>query len=52
VQYARKDDESTTGDGQGAAAVTNPEERNDDSFMGELSNDDASGADNTRSDRM
>jgi hypothetical protein len=52
VQYAREDDESTTGDGQGAAAVTNPDERNDDSFMGELSNDDVSGADNTRADRM
>lgn len=52
VQYAREDDESTTGDGQGAAAVTNPDAQDDDSFMGELSIDDATGADDTRSDRM
>jgi len=45
-------DASTTGDGQGAASVTNPHARDDDSFAGELSMDDASGADNTRADRL
>jgi hypothetical protein len=52
VQHAREDDESTTGDVQGAAAVTNPDAQGEDSIMGELSMDDATGADNTRADRM
>lgn len=42
-------DASTTGDGQGSNAVTNPA-RNDDSFAGEINMDEASGADNSRSD--
>jgi hypothetical protein len=43
-------DISTTGAGQGAASVTNPLARDDDSFAGEVSNDEAAGADNSASD--
>lgn len=45
-------DASTSGDGQGAAAATNPAAQDDDSFAGEISLDEASGADNSPSDRM
>jgi hypothetical protein len=44
-------DVSTGRDGQGAAAATNPPARGDDSFAAEVSLDEASGQDNTRSDR-
>jgi hypothetical protein len=43
-------DESQTDSGEGAANVTN-QRRNDDSFAGEISLDEASGADNSDSDR-
>jgi hypothetical protein len=43
-------DASTTQAGQGAASVTNPDARNDDAFAGEISNGEASGADNSSSD--
>jgi len=43
-------DLSTTGDGQGAAAVSNPMATNDDAFAGEISNGEAAGADNSPSD--
>ena len=39
-------DASTTGDGQGADAATNPAARGDDSFAGEISTGEASGDDN------
>ncbi len=45
-------DVTTSGDGQGSSAVTNPEARNDDSFAAEISNDEAAGADNTASDNL
>ena len=44
-------DVSTTGEGQGPAAVTNPLARDDDSFAGEINIDEASGIDNSPSDR-
>ena len=44
-------DVSTTDPGQGPAAVTNPNARDDDSFAGEINIDEASGIDNSRSDR-
>jgi hypothetical protein len=45
-------DATTTGDGQGAAAATNRNAGNDDgSFAGEVSLDEAGGADNSPSDR-
>jgi len=44
-------DVSTTGAGIGAAAATNPNPDDDDSFAGEVSRDEASGADNSRSDQ-
>jgi len=43
-------DASTTGDGQGAAAVTNPMAENNDASAGEISLDEAAGADNSPSD--
>ena len=43
-------DTSTTGAGQGAASVSSPKNRYDDSSVGEISNDDASGADNSPSE--
>jgi hypothetical protein len=43
-------DVSTTGSGGGAGAVTNPNPDDDDSFAGEVSLDEASGADNSRAD--
>jgi len=45
-------DATTTGDGQGAAAATNPNVRDDDAFAGEISLDEAGGADNSPSDRL
>lgn len=39
-------DASTSGDGQGADAITNPAARGDDSFAGEISSGEASGDDN------
>jgi hypothetical protein len=39
-------DASTTGDGQGAAAVSNPAARGDDAFAGEISEGEALGEDN------
>ena len=39
-------DASTTGDGQGAAAVSNPAARGDDSFASEISEGEALGEDN------
>jgi hypothetical protein len=44
-------DESLTDSGEGAANVTN-RRRDDDSFAGEISNDEAAGADNADSDRL
>jgi hypothetical protein len=44
-------DVSTTDPGQGSAAVTNPRERDDDSFAGEINIDEASGMENAGSDR-
>jgi len=44
-------DISTTGAGQGAASVTNPNDPDNDANVGEISNDEASGADNSPSDR-
>lgn len=43
-------DVSTTGAGQGAASVTNPNDPDNDANLGEISNDEASGADNSPSD--
>jgi len=43
-------DASTTGDGQGAASVSNPAARNDDASAGEISMGEAAGADNSPSD--
>jgi hypothetical protein len=43
-------DVSTTGAGTGAAAVTNPNDPDNDANLGEISNDEASGADNSPSD--
>jgi hypothetical protein len=45
----RADDGSTSPDGQGAAAATNPAARGDDSFAGEISFGEASGEDNAMS---
>ena len=39
-------DASTTGDGQGADAISNPAARGDDSFSGEISSGEAAGQDN------
>jgi hypothetical protein len=44
-------DVSTTDPGQGAGAVTNPNVRDDDSFAGEINLDEATGIDNSPSDR-
>jgi hypothetical protein len=44
-------DVSTTNPGQGSAAVTNPAEHSD-AFAGEISMDEASGADNSPSDNL
>jgi hypothetical protein len=43
-------DVSTTDSGQGAAAVTNPNDPDNDANVGEISNDEASGADNSPSE--
>jgi len=43
-------DVSTTGEGQGAGAVTNPIVRDDDSFAGEINLSEAGGIDNSPSD--
>ncbi len=43
-------DVSTTGAGQGSASVTNPNDPDNDANLGEVSNDEASGADNSPSD--
>jgi hypothetical protein len=45
-------DVTTTGSGQGAAAATNPNVHDDDAFAGEISLDEAGGADNSPSDRL
>jgi hypothetical protein len=45
-------DVSTTGAGQGAASVTNPNDPDNDANLGEISNDEASGADNSPSDNQ
>jgi len=44
-------DVSTTGSGQGAAAITNPNKPDNNAAAGEISLDEASGADNSPSDR-
>jgi len=44
-------DVSTTGGGQGAASVTNPNDPDNDANVGEISLDEAAGADNSPSDR-
>jgi len=44
-------DASTIGEGDGAGAVTNAVAGNDDASVGEISNDEAAGADNSPSDR-
>jgi len=43
-------DQSTTGSGGGTASVANNPREEDDAFAGEISNDEASGADNSASD--
>ncbi|CAN5363743.1 hypothetical protein BH09PLA1_BH09PLA1_05160 [soil metagenome] len=45
-------DITSTGGGEGSAAATNPLISEGDAFAGEVSLDDASGADNSRSDRV
>jgi hypothetical protein len=46
-------DRDTLHEGRGSASVNGPaDERNDDSFLSEISNDEAAGADNSDSDRL